>query len=119
MGIFSGILCLICFCLLSAKAVTARLHFEKADKMLMKAHKPASAFLLIICLIHIFNVVPILKNRNLLVAVSGIAIAAFMSLLICLCHIIKVQARKMMWHRILSILMAIGIIWHFTEYLKN
>lgn len=48
MGIFLGILCLICFCLLSAKAATAKLHFKKIDKILLKVHKPVSVFLFII-----------------------------------------------------------------------
>lgn len=117
MGIFSGIICVICFCLLSAKAATARLNFKKADNMLMKAHKPASAFLIIICAVHIFNVVPLLKNRSLFVAVSGIIITVLMVLLIYLCHTVKGRKEKMLWHRILTVLMALGIMGHFTAYI--
>lgn len=113
MGIFSGILCVICFCVLSAKAATARLNLKKADNMLMKAHKPVSAFLIIVFLTHIFNVVALLKNRSLSVAFSGTVTAVLMVLLICLCHIIKDQTKKMIWHRIFTVLMAIGIIVHF------
>lgn len=101
MGIFSGILCLICFCLLSAKAVTARLHLKKIDKILVKVHKTVSVFLVIICSVHIFYVVPLFKNRNLSVVVSGIIIVAFMVLLIFLCHVIKNRKKKIFWHRIL------------------
>lgn len=117
MGIFSGILCLICFCLLSAKAATAKLHLKKMDKMLIKVHKPVSVFLIITCFVHIFYVVPILKNRNSLVVISGIVSVAFMVLLIFLCHAIKDRKKKILWHRILTILMAIGIIGHFTTYI--
>lgn len=117
MGIFLGILCLICFCLLLAKAVTAKLHLKKIDKMLLKVHKPVSVFLFIICLIHIICVVPILKNRNLLVMVSGIVSVTFMVLLVCLCHMIKDRKRKILWHRILAALMATGIIGHFIAYI--
>ena len=51
MGIISGILCVVCFCLLSAKAVTAKLHIKKIDKILMKMHKPISdiANCLVLC----------------------------------------------------------------------
>lgn len=119
MGIFSGILCLICFCLLSAKAATAKLQFKKMDKMLIKVHKPVSVFLIIICFLHIFFVFPILKNRNLLVMISGISSIAFMVLLICLCHIIKDRKKKILWHRIFTILMAIGIIVHLTTYILD
>lgn len=114
MGIFFGILCLICFCLLSAKAATAKLHFKTLDTILFKAHKPVSASLIIACIIHIFYVAPILKNCSLPVMASGIANVVFMVLLICLCHMIKDKKKKMLWHRMFTILMAIGIIGHFT-----
>ena len=117
MRIFFGILCVICFCLLSAKAVTARLHLKDMDQILMKLHKPASAFLIIASFIHIICVIPLLKNRNVLVAVSGIANVGFMVLLIYLCHAIKDKNKKMLWHRIMTILMAIGIISHFAAYI--
>lgn len=119
MGIFFGILCVTCFCLLSAKAVTTRLHFNNMDQIMMKLHKPASAFLIIACFIHIICVVPLLKNRNVLVAVSGIANVVFMVLLIYLCHVIKDKKKKMLWHRIMTILMAISIIGHITTYITN
>ena len=119
MGIFFGILCVICFCLLSAKAVTARLHLKNMDQILMKLHKPLSVFLIIACFIHIICVVSLLKNRNVLVAVSGIASVGFMVLLIYLCHVIKDKNKKMLWHRIMTILMAIGIIGHFAAYITT
>lgn len=37
-----------------------------------------------------------------------------MALLICLCHGIKDRKKKMLWHRILTVFMAIGIIVHIT-----
>lgn len=114
MGILFGILSLICFGLLSAKAVTAKLHLIKMDKILMKLHKPVSGFLIITCLVHILCVVPILKNRNVLVIISGIVNVVFMVLLIYLCHVIKDKREKILWHRIMTVLMAIGIIVHFT-----
>ena len=114
MGIFSGILCFIGFCLLSAKAATAKLNFKKMDKMLIKVHKPVSVFLIITCFVHIFCVVNILKNRNSLVVILGIVSVIFMVLLICLCHVIKDRRKKILWHRILTIFMAIGIIGHVT-----
>lgn len=119
MGIFFGILCVICFCLLSAKAATTKLHLKKMDKILFKIHKPVSVLLVVICFIHIFYVVPVLKNRNLLVMVSGIIIVVFMVFLICLCHTIKDINKKVLWHRILAILMGIGITGHFITYITG
>lgn len=114
MGILFGILCLICFVLLSAKAVTAKLHLKKMDIILMKFHKPVSAFLMIMCFVHILYVVPILQNRDVLVMISGIVNVVLMVFLICLCHVIKEKREKMLWHRILTVLMAIGIMIHIT-----
>lgn len=114
MGILFGILCLICFGVLSAKALSARLHLKKMDKTLMKLHKPVSAFLIITCFVHILCVVPVLKNRNVFVMISGISNVVFMVLLIYLCHAIKNEKNKILWHRIMTVLMAISIIVHFT-----
>lgn len=114
MGFLFGILCLICFGLLSAKAMTARLHLEKMDKTLMKLHKSVSALLIITCFVHILCVVPILKNRNVFVMISGIVNVVFMVLLIYLCHVIKDKKIKILWHRILTVFMAIGIMVHIT-----
>lgn len=117
MGILFGILCLICFGLLSAKAVTAKLYLKKMDIILMKFHKPVSAFLIIMCFVHILYIVPVLKNRDMLVMISGIVNVVLMVLLICLCHVIKDKKKKILWHRILTVLMAIGIIVHITTYI--
>ncbi len=114
MGILFGILSLICFCLLSAKAVTAKLHLKKLDQILMELHKPVSGFLIITCFVHILFVVPVVKNRNVLVMISGIANVVFMILLIYLCHVIKDERKRMLWHRILTVFMAISIVVHFT-----
>lgn len=117
MGILFGILCLICFGMLSAKAVTAKLHLIKMDKMLMKLHKPISGFLIITCLVHIFYVVPILKNHDVIVMISGILNVVLMVFLIYLCHVIKDEKKKILWHRIMTVLMAISIAVHVTTYI--
>lgn len=117
MGIILGYICLICFCLLCAKAVTAKLHLTKMDKLLMKAHKSVSACFVMVCFLHILFVIPVLQNRNIFVTISGIASAALMLMLICLCHLIKNRTKKILWHRILTFFMAICIIGHFVIYI--
>lgn len=117
MGIISGILCVICFCLLSAKAATTKLHLKKLDKILMKMHKPISALLIILCLVHIFCVFSLFKNRSLAVIISGIANIVIMISLICFCHKIKDRKKKILWHRIWTILMAVCIMGHFAAYI--
>ncbi len=119
MGIILGYSGLICFCLLALKAVTAKLHLKKPDRALMLIHKFVSAFLVIICFLHILFVVPVVKNRNVLVTVSGIIIVMLMFLLIYLCHVIEDQKKKIWWHRVMTIFMVIGIIGHFAIYILD
>lgn len=117
MGILFGILCVICFGMLSAKAVTAKLHLEKMDRILMKLHKPVSGILIITCFVHILFVVSVLKNRDVLVMISGILNVVLMVFLIYLCHVIKDEKKKMLWHRIMTVLMAMSIAVHVTTYI--
>lgn len=56
MGIFTGILCFLCFLLLLAKAVSRKFGLKKADRLFMKLHKPLSAVLFLLCPVHIFFV---------------------------------------------------------------
>lgn len=42
MGILTGLLCLLCFCLLSVKGITRKFGLSAADALFMKLHKPLS-----------------------------------------------------------------------------
>lgn len=119
MGIILGFLCVICFCILSAKFLTAKLHLQKADKILMKCHKPVSGLLVILCFLHIILVFSVLKNRNIFVIILGIVSLLLMFLLIFLCHIIKERKNKIFWHRVLTILVGICIIGHMVTYFMD
>lgn len=119
MGIISGILSLICFCLLSLKAVTARIHLKRADSVLRKLHKPVSALLLVLCFFHMLFVFSVLKSRNMLVVISGAAGVLLLFLLICLCHLIKDRKKKMWWHRALTVFMAVCLVGHVAGYLAD
>ncbi|MGN0366098.1 MAG: hypothetical protein ACI4E5_09225 [Suilimivivens sp.] len=114
MGIVFGCLCFVFFCVLAAKAATRRFHLEKADRFLMKLHKPASALLVISCFLHIVLVMPVWRNRDILVNITGIAGVIFMLLLIGLCHIIKDEKKKIFWHRALTVILAICVVGHMV-----
>lgn len=116
MGIILGFASLFFFLLLSAKALTKRLHFHKADNMLMRAHKAFSGLLFLGCFMHILFVFPVLKNRNVSVMVSGLAAVLSMFLLTALCHMIKDAPRKMQWHRILDMVMLLCLLLHILFY---
>lgn len=119
MGIIFGFICLICFCVLSAKAITKKCHLEKADRLLMKFHKPISWLLIISCFLHMILVIPVIKNRSIFVIITGICSVFFMILLICLCHMIKDTKKKIWWHRVLTIIMAICIVSHIITYIVD
>ena len=85
-GIITGYICLFCFCILLAKALTRKLGIQKADRLFMKLHKPASGILLIACTVHMILVYPILKMRNPAVIVTGICAVVTYLLLIIFCH---------------------------------
>ena len=89
MGIILGYLCAVCFILLAGKAITHRCHFTRLDKALMRLHKPLSAAMLVLSILHFVVVIPVLQTRNLLVNLSGIAMLIVLILLIGLYHMIK------------------------------
>lgn len=126
MGIVLGYLSLICFCMLVTKWIARRCNLIKFDKVLMRIHRPVSLLLIVFCILHISFVIPVLRNRNILVNVSGVLAVVFMIVLIFSCHVLKQKDRRMKWHRILTILMAVCIVWHvvvyfmaFREYQRN
>ena len=126
MGIVFGYLALVCFCMLAAKWIAKRCNLIKFDKVLTRIHKPVSLLLTVFCILHIVFVIPVLGNRNVLVNVSGVVAVIFMIVLFFSCHVLKQKDRRMKWHRILTILMAVCIVWHvvvyfmdFREYQRN
>lgn len=119
MGIILGYLALILFCILSAKAVTHRCQLKKADRFLMKLHKPVSVLLVGVCFLHIILVIPVLRNRSIWVIVTGAAGMFIMFLLICFCHVIKDSRKKNKWHRIFTIVMAVCIVSHMVTYFAD
>lgn len=119
MGIISGYVCLICFCLLAAKGITRKLHLRRVDSVLMKLHKPVSAILLLVFVLHVCTVFPVLRTRSLYVTAWGIVAALCMLLLIFLCHRIKEREKRLWWHRVLTFIMAVGILGHIVAYMQD
>ena len=121
MGIFTGLINLVCFLMLVAKAITHRCNWKKMDRFLMKCHKPICVLLIVSCFMHMIFILPVLKNRSVFVIITGIVSFFVMVSLICLCHIIKEKKKKMWWHKFLAIIMAICIEWGELkfEYFKN
>lgn len=119
MGIILGYLCAICFILLAGKAITHRCHFTKQDKVLMRLHKPLSAAMLVLSIVHFIVVIPVLQTRSMMVNLSGIAMLVVVILLIGLCHMIKQREKRMWWHRCLTIVIAVLLVGHFATWLMD
>ena len=116
MGIILGYISLICFCVLAAKWITRKLHFEKVDKFLMRIHKKASVIFLIACVLHIVFAIPVFKTRSIYVLLTGIGAIVAVLLLIIFCHVMKDNTVKLWWHRILTIVIFFFIICHMLVY---
>lgn len=124
MGIFTGILCFLCFLLLLAKAVSRKFGLKKADRLFMKLHKPLSAVLFLLCPVHIFFVlrtpraiwlsqtVRLSQTARLPGYLSGGCLFLCMLVLITLCHTCRDERRKLKQHRILSAMMLICALVH-------
>lgn len=119
MGIILGYLCAVCFILLAGKAITHRCHFTRLDKALMRLHKPLSAAMLVLSIVHFVMVIPVLQTRSLLVNVSGIAMLVVVFLLIGLCHMIRQREKRMWWHRFLTIVIVILLAGHIVTYFMD
>lgn len=119
MGIVFGYLALVCFCMLLAKWIARRCNLTNIDKCLIRIHRPVSLLLTVFCILHIVFVIPVLRNRSVLVNVSGVVAVIFMVVLIFFCHVLKQKDRRMKWHRILTILMALCIVWHMVVYFMD
>lgn len=89
MGILTGFLCFLSFCLLGTKGITRKFGLSAADNFFMKLHKPLSAALLIIGLIHLICALSLIKTRHISVYLSGAAILITLVLLITLFHICR------------------------------
>ena len=85
----------------------------------MKKSLIITFILICFCILHISFVIPVLRNRNVLVNVSGVLAVVFMIVLIFYCHVLKQKDRRMKWHRILTILMVVCIVWHVVVYFKD
>lgn len=116
MGIFMGYISLLCFILLAGKYVVRKMKNHRVDRFFQILHKPVSCIFLSACAIHLAFVLPVLKERSRLVTVSGGIVFGIAILLILLCHLIKNGECKMFWHRVLTVVLLAGIIFHVIVY---
>lgn len=116
MGIVFGYLATICFFILSVKWLTGKCTLNKVNTVLTKIHIPVRFLLVVFCILHIVFVIPVLRNRDLLVTISGVVTFLCMAISFSSCHALKQKGRKIKWHRILTILTIASLVWHMTVY---
>lgn len=117
MGIVMGYICLICYILLAGKYVARKTERQRVNAFFLKLHKPVSCIFLLACIIHLILVLPVLKGRDMLVTVSGMFCLGMILLLIILCHVIKEKKQKMFWHRLLTVVLLVMIVFHVVVYM--
>lgn len=117
MGIVMGYICLICYILLAGKYVARKTERQRVNAFFLKLHKPVSCIFLLTCIIHLILVLPVLKGRDMLVTVSGMFCLGMILLLIILCHVIKEKKQKMFWHRLLTVVLLVMIVFHVVVYM--
>lgn len=115
MGILLGWLAAVCFLFLIAKVFTRKFKFDKANAFLKKLHIPLFLALIILCIGHVYFVMPAMKTRTHLLHISGAAIILCVLLLLILCPFMKKNKKVwMICHRVLSVVTLICILWHIV-----
>lgn len=117
MGIIFGYLCLLCFCLLMAKSLTHKFHLVRADRMLMKIHRPLCVVLVVLCVLHFIFVLPVFSTRNIFIYITGIFMVLLLIIIIFFCCIKRKHNTKgLSRHRLLAGLMLLCMIGHILVY---
>lgn len=119
MGIITGYLCAILLVLLLAKFMVRRLHWKKADRVLMKNHKYIAFAFLVVAVIHLVLTLKVLAGRNPLVIISGILILVIGLTLTVPCHMLKDRKKELLCHRIFSLFMTLMLIAHMVIYFMD
>lgn len=115
MGIVFGYLSLVCFLLLAAKWIARKCNFAKMNQRLAKIHKWIALLLVFFCIFHFVCVIPVLKNRNIWVNVSGIGIVSLVAALLFFCPGKNRRTGRRL-HGILTALMAVCLVSHMVVY---
>lgn len=126
MGIVFGSLATICFFILAVEWLTVKCTFVKGNKRLTKMLTPVRFLLVVFCILHLVFVIPVLRNRNILVTISGVVTFLLMAASFSSYHALKQKDRKTTWQKILTILTIASLVWHiavyfldFKEYQRN
>lgn len=126
MRIITGYISTVCLTLLLLKYPSRKAGFRNMNRLLWKLHKPVSGIFCISAFIHLILIIPVVKTRNIFIVMSGFAAFIMAFVLITLCHTMKDIKKKMLWHRIMSLVLLFIVAFHiffyfndFAEYKNN
>lgn len=116
MGIITGCICLVFMVLLLAKYIAKRCGSAKINTFLMRMHKYVAFGFLAVGIVHLLLVIKVFDTRDIIVVISGIVILVTGAVLVLLCHIIKDRKKEIIFHRGLSLVIAVMLIIHIASY---
>ena len=116
MGLITGYINVLCFILLGVKYPLRRLRFHKVNAFFMKLHEGASGLLFISAIAHLVFVFKKLTLYPAAMWLAGCAAFALVFWIIAACHMMKDRAKRMDWHRWLSLALCIAIAVHMAMY---
>ncbi len=116
----TGIICVVCAAVLLMKAVSRRLHWEKADKILGKIHSPVGIILVFLIGIHMASTYRVWDTRSLLVVVSGI-IAGILFVMMAVTRLLHKLPGKFTakLHRAGALLIIVVLLIHIGSYYQD
>lgn len=116
MRVVTGYVCLAGLLVLLLKYVARKTGSEKWNTLFRRWHKPASGIFFLAAIVHLILVIPVLKDREVLLWGTG-AVSFFLGMLvITLGHTIKDKGKNMYWHRILSVMLTVSVAFHIVFF---
>ena len=119
MGIILGYVLLRVYLVLMMKWVARKFNITRVNNILGKLHKPLGVIALILGIVHFIVVIPVMKNRDVLVNFTGVLAFVLMVAIIVSCHVTRNNKVKMKLHRIFTIIAFACIIGHIVTYFAD
>ena len=105
--------------MLMMKWVARKFNITRVNNILGKLHKPLGVIALILGIVHFIVVIPVMKNRDVLVNFTGVLAFVLMVAIIVSCHVTRNNKVKMKLHRIFTIIAFACIIGHVVTYFAD
>lgn len=112
--IISAKIASLCFTVVLLKMLTRRINFKKADRALMRMHKPAGCLLVVSSTIHMICSVRAVAHTSVWVYILGTVSMAAIILAIA-AYILKTKLKNwLLWHRIFTLFAILTMFLHMA-----